>query len=60
MISFKQVSEVTSRTALVQWSPPAVDQPQDLRYDVLLSDRGKEGKYKSIYTGEALSCRYIL
>ncbi|CAA9997979.1 unnamed protein product [Nesidiocoris tenuis] len=56
-IKAPQVSEVTSRTALVQWSAPQVENPQDLSYEVLLSDRGKEGKYKSIYTGEALSCR---
>lgn len=29
----------------------------ELRYDVLLSDKGKEGKYKSIYLGASLSCR---
>ncbi|XP_066904010.1 fibronectin type-III domain-containing protein 3A [Halyomorpha halys] len=56
-IKAPEVSDVTSRTALVQWSPPQIENPQDVSYDVLLSDRGKEGKYKSIYTGEALSCR---
>jgi hypothetical protein len=30
----------------------------DLSYEVLLSDKGKEGKYKSIYSGMSLSCRY--
>ncbi|XP_073994943.1 miles to go isoform X2 [Rhodnius prolixus] len=53
-----EVSEITSRTALLQWStPPQLENPQDLNYEVLLSDRGKDGKYKSIYSGEALSCR---
>ena len=28
----------------------------DLRYEILLSDKGQEGKYKSIYNGESLSC----
>ncbi|XP_014253277.1 fibronectin type-III domain-containing protein 3A isoform X2 [Cimex lectularius] len=56
-INVPQVSEVMSRTALVQWSAPKVDNPQGLNYEVLLSDRCKEGKYKSIYSGAALSCR---
>lgn len=56
---YLQVSEITSRTALLQWStPPQLENPQDLNYEVLLSDRGKDGKYKSIYSGEALSCRW--
>lgn len=65
------VSELSSRSALVEWSVPQrmseaasngshdVDiSEQDLRYEVLLStDKGKEGKYKSIYNGSSLSCR---
>lgn len=68
-----QVTELTSRSALLQWSPPerfseastlegkgseCDFSEADLRYEVLLSDKGKEGKYKSIYSGISLSCRY--
>jgi hypothetical protein len=71
--TFLQVTELTSRSALLQWSPPerfieaATSEGKssefdfseaDLRYEVLLSDKGKEGKYKSIYSGISLSCRY--
>uniref|UniRef100_A0A182T753 Fibronectin type-III domain-containing protein n=1 Tax=Anopheles maculatus TaxID=74869 RepID=A0A182T753_9DIPT len=83
-----QVTEITPRTALLQWSPPTpvpvqvpppvipggpvpvVPPPpipgaleplpfnvQDLRYEVLLSDHGKENKYKSIFKGSSLSCK---
>ncbi|XP_050085299.1 fibronectin type-III domain-containing protein 3A isoform X2 [Anopheles aquasalis] len=68
-----QVTEITSRSALFQWSPPtptAVGSDsaspslptlpfnvQDLRYEVLLSDHGKENKYKSIFKGGSLSCK---
>ncbi|XP_058168257.1 fibronectin type-III domain-containing protein 3A [Anopheles ziemanni] len=75
-----QVTEITSRTALLQWSPPttaltagsAAPMPQgvvsntveplpfnvqDLHYEVLLSDHGKENKYKSIFKGTSLSCK---
>lgn len=60
-----QISEITSRTALLQWSEPATTAPdkgvtinsRDLRYEVLLSDRGKEDKYKIIFKGHSLSCR---
>lgn len=68
-----QVAELSSRSALLQWLPPerlaeaATSEGKspefdfseaDLRYEVLLSDKGKEGKYKSIYSGISLSCRY--
>lgn len=61
-VQLPQVSEITSRGALLQWTPPAstenvVLNARDLRYDVLLSDRGKEGKYKVIFKGQSLSCR---
>ncbi|XP_040169387.1 fibronectin type-III domain-containing protein 3A-like isoform X2 [Anopheles arabiensis] len=86
-----QVTEITPRTALLQWSPPTPTVPvvplppppvtagpvpgvpppplpgaaleplpfnvQDLRYEVLLSDHGKENKYKSIFKGSSLSCK---
>uniref|UniRef100_A0A182QIP9 Fibronectin type-III domain-containing protein n=1 Tax=Anopheles farauti TaxID=69004 RepID=A0A182QIP9_9DIPT len=85
-----QVTEITPRTALLQWSPPTPVPPvqvppvpagpvpgvppppipppgalepllpfnvQDLHYEVLLSDHGKENKYKSIFKGSSLSCK---
>lgn len=65
-----KVSELTSRSALLQWAPPVrlsesasndshdIDiSESDLRYEVLLSDKSKEMKFKSIYSGPALSCR---
>lgn len=67
--TFFQVSEVTSRSALLQWAPPNAQlsglediddiniSETDLRYEVLLSDKGKERKFKSIYNGPHLSCR---
>ncbi|XP_021928755.1 fibronectin type-III domain-containing protein 3A isoform X2 [Zootermopsis nevadensis] len=67
-----QVAELSSRSALLHWLPPErfTESPTlegkrsefdfsdaDLCYEVLLSDKGKEGKYKSIYSGVSLSCR---
>jgi hypothetical protein len=63
-----QVSELSSRSALLLWAPPTklseasnTDSPEidvgDLRYEVLLSDKSKEMKFKSIYSGTSLSCR---
>lgn len=64
------MSELSSRSALLQWAPPTrlsesasndsqeVDIAEsDLRYEVLLSDKSKEMKFKSIYSGVSLSCR---
>jgi hypothetical protein len=56
------VAELSSRSALIKWGPPddTADLDiceSDLRYEVLLSDKGRDGKYKSIYNGEAQSCR---
>ncbi|XP_076253735.1 fibronectin type-III domain-containing protein 3A-like isoform X2 [Rhynchophorus ferrugineus] len=67
-----QVLEITSRSALLQWAPPLrlsesasndsgtneIDIPEtDLRYEVLLSDKSREMKFKSIYNGSSRSCR---
>lgn len=65
-----KVSELSSRSALLQWAAPlrlseasSSDSHEfdisesDLRYEVLLSDKSKEMKYKSIYSGTSLSCR---
>lgn len=64
------MSELSSRSALLQWAPPLrlseassndsheLDiSESDLRYEVLLSDKSKEMKFKSIYSGTSLSCR---
>ncbi|KAG5900612.1 hypothetical protein JTB14_017464 [Gonioctena quinquepunctata] len=65
-----KVSELSSRSALLQWAAPVrlsesasndshdIDiSESDLRYEVLLSDKSKEMKFKSIYSGPSLSCR---
>lgn len=59
------VKEIQSHTALITWEAPP--QPtenalvnlntNDIRYEILLGDRGKDGKYKSIFRGTNLSCR---
>ncbi|XP_044752759.1 fibronectin type-III domain-containing protein 3A isoform X2 [Coccinella septempunctata] len=64
------VLDLGSRSALLQWAPPvlvtdaaegddaAADISEaDLTYEVLLSDKSKEMKFKSIYKGPSLSCR---
>jgi hypothetical protein len=61
------VKEILSHTALVTWEPPPPIQStenalvnlntNDIRYEILLGDRGKDGKYKSIFRGTNLSCR---
>ena len=57
------VKEIESHRALVTWAPPqssptenALVNGNDLRYEILLGDRGKDGKYKSIFRGTNLSC----
>lgn len=54
-----EVIDVSSRAAKIFWEPPSITdviQVQDLRYQVLLSDSGKQCKYKSLYRGEAYEC----
>lgn len=59
------VTEIQSHTALITWeAPPAPTEnalnnlnTNDIRYEILLGDRGKDGKYKSIFRGTNLSCR---
>lgn len=59
------VKEIQSHTALITWeAPPAPTEnalnnlnTNDIRYEILLGDRGKDGKYKSIFRGSNLSCR---
>lgn len=64
------MSELNPRSALLQWAlplrltePPGPDatpeleiSENDLSYNVFLSDKSKEMKYRSIYDGAALSC----
>ena len=63
-----RVPEVLARSALLVWSPPVREnEPElevvepipdsDLEYEVLLSDKGKDGKYRSIFSGASLECR---
>uniref|UniRef100_A0A5F8HHX4 Fibronectin type III domain containing 3B n=1 Tax=Monodelphis domestica TaxID=13616 RepID=A0A5F8HHX4_MONDO len=59
------VSNVQARTVLLTWSPPtglsSGDRPHNsppypYSYEVALSDKGRDGKYKIIYSGEELEC----
>ncbi|NXA51464.1 FND3B protein, partial [Nothocercus julius] len=58
-----QVTNIQARTALLTWSPPTgllnADRhnnglPYTCTYEVALSDKGRDGKYKIIYSGEEL------
>jgi len=66
-----KVPEINTTWALLAWTPPACEpdsnQPArfenikpisdtDLEYEVLISDKGKDGKYRSIYNGASLNC----
>ncbi|KAG9494077.1 hypothetical protein GDO78_001751 [Eleutherodactylus coqui] len=59
------VSNIQSRTALVSWSPasgyPSGDKSSNglsysCSYELALSDKGRDGKYKIVYSGEELEC----
>ena len=65
---FFQVTEIEGRSALLKWGPPIRDQGDDgakfeplehisdanFRYEVLLSDKGKDGKYRSIFVTHSI------
>lgn len=56
------VAELTPRSALLQWTmPPSSDNVtlnfNDLEFEILLADRGKDGRYKQLFKGQSLSCR---
>ncbi|XP_059847759.1 fibronectin type III domain containing 3Ba [Hypanus sabinus] len=60
-----QVSNVQARAALLTWAPPVGlvngdkhtnGLPSTCNYEVASSDKGKDGKYKIIYSGEDLEC----
>uniref|UniRef100_A0A665WQ06 Fibronectin type-III domain-containing protein n=1 Tax=Echeneis naucrates TaxID=173247 RepID=A0A665WQ06_ECHNA len=55
------VSNVQARTARLSWAPPAGlvnrhtnGMPVSCSYEVSLSDKGRDGKYRLIYSGEEL------
>ncbi|XP_011178347.1 fibronectin type-III domain-containing protein 3A isoform X2 [Zeugodacus cucurbitae] len=54
------VINLTSRSAKIIWEAPIMTGLQidtrNLRYNVLLSDRTKDGKYKSLYKGDSCEC----
>ena len=66
---FLKVSEILARSALLQWGPPLREgegtkfdslepiSESDFRYEVLLSDKGKDGKYRPIFNGQSVDCR---
>ena len=51
----RKVSEVESRSALIQLIPPECNQaefdidPSEFKYELVLSDKGRDGKYKLVY-----------
>ncbi|XP_053564335.1 fibronectin type-III domain-containing protein 3A [Bombina bombina] len=58
------VSEIQARSVLLSWSPPSrifredvdiTSTPDLYTYEVLISNSGKDGKYKSAYNGEKTS-----
>ncbi|XP_069053504.1 fibronectin type III domain containing 3Ba [Lepisosteus oculatus] len=60
-----QVSNIQARTARLTWNPPSGllngDRhtngiPYSCSYEVMLSDKGRDGKYNIIYSGEDLEC----
>lgn len=62
------VNEIRARAVLLVWSPPVSElgdqrfdkvppiPDNDLEYEVLMSDKGKEGKYRSIFSGASMEC----
>ncbi|XP_051556139.1 fibronectin type III domain-containing protein 3B-like isoform X1 [Myxocyprinus asiaticus] len=60
-----QVFNIQARTARLTWAPPAGLQNRDRHsnghpftcsYEVTLSDKGRNGQYRVIYSGEELEC----
>ncbi|XP_066565011.1 fibronectin type III domain containing 3Ba isoform X2 [Amia ocellicauda] len=60
-----QVSNIQARTARLSWAPPSGLLNGDRHtnglqyscsYEVTLSDKGRDGKYRVIYSGEELEC----
>ncbi|XP_074843924.1 fibronectin type-III domain-containing protein 3A isoform X1 [Carettochelys insculpta] len=60
-ISKPVVSDIQARTVVLTWSPPSSaingdadknNVSEEYAYEVLISNTGKDGKYKTVYTGE--------
>lgn len=56
------VAELGTRSALLQWTMPSSSENvtlnfNDLEFEILLADRGKDGRYKQLFKGQSLSCR---
>ncbi|XP_028823359.1 fibronectin type III domain-containing protein 3B isoform X2 [Denticeps clupeoides] len=53
-----QVSKVQSRSALVSWARAAQGDgtPISCGYELMLTDKGSDGKYRVVYSGELLEC----
>uniref|UniRef100_A0A3B4ELP8 Fibronectin type-III domain-containing protein n=1 Tax=Pygocentrus nattereri TaxID=42514 RepID=A0A3B4ELP8_PYGNA len=65
LLFFVQVYSVQARTARIRWTPPAGLQNRDrlsnghpytCTYEVTISDKGRDGKFRLIYSGEELEC----
>ncbi|XP_039601791.1 fibronectin type-III domain-containing protein 3A isoform X1 [Polypterus senegalus] len=63
-ISKPTVSDTQARTVVLSWSPPGTTEngdsdvanlPESLFYEVSLSNTGKDGKFKTAYSGDELS-----
>ncbi|CAG5117976.1 unnamed protein product, partial [Candidula unifasciata] len=54
-----KVTGVEARTSLIQLSPPDCDGAEvdldlyDVKYELLLSDKGRDAKYKTVFCGDA-------
>lgn len=50
-----QVTDIEARSALIQLTPPDCDVPDmemdvaDCKYELLLSDKGRDAKYKAVF-----------
>ncbi|XP_006861904.1 PREDICTED: fibronectin type III domain-containing protein 3B [Chrysochloris asiatica] len=56
-----QVSNIQARAVVLSWAPPVglscgSHSGLSYSYEVALSDKGRDGKYKIIYSGEELEC----
>ena len=72
LIRTPEVTKIEGRSALLKWGPPVRDQhdqgtnakfeplehisESDFRYEVCLSDKGKDGKYRIIFTTPSIEC----
>ncbi|XP_041356067.1 fibronectin type-III domain-containing protein 3A-like [Gigantopelta aegis] len=52
-----RVTDIEARSALIQISPPDCDSSDldasEFKYELLLSDKGRDAKYKPVYSGDA-------